>query len=246
MYIYGKNPVKELLSDSNSRIEEIIVSKDTKHDRPAELIKFAKQRGIKISFLSRDAISRISDSTAHQGIVARVADFDYADISHITDIAKNRGENLLLVILDHIEDPHNLGAIIRSANVLGAHGVVIPKDRAASVTPAVIKVASGATKHVPVAKVVNLAMLIKDLKQDGVWIVGADAGATPVHRENLGDSDLALVVGNEGKGLSPRVKKECDFLVSIPQVGKVSSLNASVAAGVLLYEIMRQRNEDAK
>jgi 23S rRNA (guanosine2251-2'-O)-methyltransferase len=146
------------------------------------------------------------------------------------------------LILDHIEDPQNLGAMIRTVNVLGAHGVVIPKDRSASVTPAVIKASAGATSFIPVARVINIVSVMKELKKKGLWIVGADQSAPKaVFEEDLGRLDLALVIGSEGKGLGRMVREECDFLVSIPGVGEVSSLNASVAAGIMIYEVMRQR-----
>ncbi|MEZ4546651.1 MAG: 23S rRNA (guanosine(2251)-2'-O)-methyltransferase RlmB [Thermodesulfobacteriota bacterium] len=158
------------------------------------------------------------------------------------EASRSKLEKLLVVILDHLEDPQNLGAIIRTVDVLGAHGVVIPKDRAASVTPAVIKASAGAVNHVPVARVTNISNVIEELKREGVWIAGADAKAPKaVYEEDLSKVDLGLVIGNEGKGISAKVREKCDFLVSIPQSGTVTSLNASVSAGVLIYEIMRQR-----
>ncbi|MFA9408590.1 MAG: 23S rRNA (guanosine(2251)-2'-O)-methyltransferase RlmB, partial [Candidatus Dadabacteria bacterium] len=176
---------------------------------------------------------------------ARIKDYEYHNLADIVSRTKEKGDKLLLIILDHLEDPQNLGAIIRTADVLGAHGVVIPKDRAASVTPAVVKASSGAVSYMPVSRVVNLANVIRDLKKGGVWIVGADSSSsTSVHQEDFKNLDIALVIGNEGKGLSQKIKSECDFLVSIPQSGKVSSLNASVAAGVMIYEIIRQRTSN--
>ena len=242
MIIYGRNPVKELLSDPDSGIEEILILKDGRKEGAAEILTLAKGRGIKVLLLPKDAITRISGTTAHQGAAARIPDFEYSDVESILGLAEGRGEKLLLVILDHIEDPQNLGAIVRTVNFLGAHGVVIPKDRAASVTPAVVKASSGAVNHVLIAKVVNLSTIIEVLKKKGVWIVGADPAApVPVFGEDLGKVDIALVIGNEGKGLGQKLKEQCDFLVSIPQSGKVTSLNASVSAGILIYEVMRQR-----
>ncbi|MEQ9618595.1 MAG: 23S rRNA (guanosine(2251)-2'-O)-methyltransferase RlmB [Deltaproteobacteria bacterium] len=242
MLIYGKNPVKELLSDSNSRIEEILISQDLRKDKSSDIFTLAKKRGIKVTFLPRDAISRLTNSTSHQGIAARIPEYEYAPVESILEKARAGEEKLLLVVLDHIEDPQNLGAIIRTVNALGAHGVVIPKDRAASVTPAVIKASSGAASHVLISRVVNISTVIDDLKGKGVWIVGADASAPkPLYGEGFGNLDLAVVIGNESKGLGRKVKENCDFLVSIPQSGRVSSLNASVSAGILLYEIIRQR-----
>ncbi len=242
MIIYGRNPVKELLSDPDSKIEEILILKDGGKEGASEIFKLAKERGIKVLLLPKDAITRVSGTTAHQGAAARIPEFDYGSVEDILGFAGGRGERLLLVILDHIEDPQNLGAIVRTVNVLGAHGVIIPKDRAASVTPAVVKASSGAVNHVLIARVVNLSTVIDVLKKKGVWIVGADPAApAPVHGEDLGRVDVALVIGNEGKGLGQKLKEQCDFLVSIPQSGKVTSLNASVSAGILIYEIMRQR-----
>ncbi len=242
MIIYGRNPVKELLSDPDSKIEEILILKDGGKEGTADIFTHAKERGIKVLLLPKDAITRISGTTAHQGVAARIADFEYSGIVNILGFAEGRGEKLLLVVLDHIEDPQNLGAIVRTVNVLGAHGVIIPKDRAASVTPAVVKASSGAVNHVLIAKVVNLSSIIEVLKKKGVWIVGADPAApVPAFNEDLGKVDIALVIGSEGKGLGQKLKEQCDFLVSIPQAGKVASLNASVSAGILIYEILRQR-----
>lgn len=243
MIIYGKNPVKEALSDSLSGIDEIILNKDTKLDKSSDIVKLAKERGIKVSYVPREALTRLAGTSSHQGVAARVREFEYSDVPQILKQAKDKGESLLLVILDHIEDPQNLGAIIRTAEFLGAHGVVIPKDRAAPVTPAVNRSSSGAVNHVRIARVVNLSSVIRDLKKNGVWIVGADAAsAKSVYNEDFRNLDIALVIGSEGRGLAKSIREACDFLVSIPKSGEVSSLNASVAAGIMLYEIVRQRD----
>ena len=242
MIIYGKNPVKEAISQTLSKIEEILISQELEKERISDIIRLAREKNVKVSFLPRDAISRITGTSSHQGIAARISEFEYSNVDNILSNAKKKGERLLIILLDHIEDPQNLGAIIRTVNVLGAHGVIIPKDRAASVTPAVVKASAGAVSFVPIARVVNLVITIRDLKKKGVWIVGADQSATKsVFEEELGTLDLALVVGSEGKGLTRLVREECDFLVSIPNLGEVSSLNASVAAGIMIYEILRQR-----
>ena len=242
MIIYGKNPVKEAISQTLSKIEEILISQELEKERISDIIRLAREKNVKVSFLPRDAISRITGTSSHQGIAARISEFEYSNVDNILSNAKKKGERLLIILLDHIEDPQNLGAIIRTVNVLGAHGVIIPKDRAASVTPAVVKASAGAVSFVPIARVVNLVITIRDLKKKGVWIVGADPSATKsVFAEELGALDLALVVGSEGKGLTRLVREECDFLVSIPNLGEVSSLNASVAAGIMIYEILRQR-----
>ena len=242
MIIYGKNPVKEALSDSGSGVDEVIVNKDAKSDNVSEIVKLAKVKGVKVSFLPREALTRLAGNASHQGVLAKIRDFEYSDISQILKSARDRGESILIVILDHIEDPQNLGAIVRTVDFLGASGVVIPKDRAAAVTPSVIKASSGAVNHVPIARVVNIGRVIRDLKMNGVWIVGADADSRQtVYGQDFRNLDIALVVGSEGRGLAKSVKDSCDFLVSIPRLGKVSSLNASVAAGMMLYEIVRQR-----
>lgn len=243
MIIYGKNPVNEVLSDPLSGIDEIIINKDAKSDKPSDIVKLAKVRGVKVSYLPREALTRLTGTPSHQGVAARVQEFKYSDVSRILKKAKDKGESPLLVILDHIEDPQNLGAIIRTVNFLGAHGVVIPKDRAAPVTPSVSKSSSGAVNHVHIARVVNLSSVIRDLKKNGVWIVGADAASTKsVYNEDFRNLDIALVIGSEGRGLAKSIREACDFLVSIPKSGEIASLNASVAAGIMLSEIMRQRN----
>lgn len=242
MIIYGKNPVKEAISQTLSKIEEILISQELEKERISDIIRLAREKNVKVSFLPRDAISRITGTSSHQGIAARISEFEYNNVDNILSNAKKKGERLLIILLDHIEDPQNLGAIIRTVNVLGAHGVIIPKDRAASVTPAVVKASAGAVSFVPIARVVNLVITIRDLKKKGVWIVGADPSATKsAFEEELGTLDLALVIGSEGKGLTRLVREECDFLVSIPNLGEVSCLNASVAAGIMIYEIVRQR-----
>ncbi len=245
MIIYGKNPIIELLSNPSSEIEELYISRNDKSNEASEILKTAKSRGIRTSSLTKESLSELCDTHSHQGIAARIKDYEYHNLADIVSRTKEKGDKLLLIILDHLEDPQNLGAIIRTADVLGAHGVVIPKDRAASVTPAVVKASSGAVSYMPVSRVVNLANVIRDLKKGGVWIVGADSSSsTSVHQEDFKNLDIALVIGNEGKGLGNNIKSECDFLVSIPQSGKVSSLNASVAAGILVYEIIRQRTSN--
>lgn len=238
LIIYGKNPVLELLSNPSSDIEELYFSRDDN----SEFVKLAKSRGVKVSHLSREDLTNLCDTGSHQGIAARIKDFEYTDLDETLSSSKKKKENLLLIILDHLEDPQNLGAIIRTADVLGAHGVVIPKDRAAAITPAVVKASAGAVSHMPVSRVTNLATVIRDLKKQGVWLVGADSSASKsVFQEDFSNIEIALVIGNEGKGLGHKIKSECDFLVSIPLRGKVSSLNASVAAGIMMYEIVRQR-----
>jgi len=241
LLIYGKNPVRELLSDPGSKIEEVLLSQDAKRDGNSEIFSLAKKRKIKVKLLPKDALTRMTGTLNHQGAAARVPEHEYAGVDRILDEARKKGGKLLVVILDHIEDPQNLGAIIRTVDVLGGHGVIIPKDRAASVTPAVMKASAGAVNHVLISRVTNISSVIEDLKGKGVWIVGADATASkPVYEEDLTGLDIALIIGSEGRGLGQKVKKKCDFLVSIPQSGNVSSLNASVSAGIMIYEILSQ------
>ena len=241
MIIYGKNPIKEALYRS-SKIEEVLISEGGEKERVSEILKLAREKKIKISFLPREALSRISGTSHHQGIVAKISEFEYKEVDQILSYANEKGERLFIVILDHIEDPQNLGGIIRTVNVLGAHGIIIPKDRAASVTSSVIKASAGAAGFVRIARVVNLVTTIRDLKKRNVWIVGAHPLASKlVFEEDFSRLDLALIIGGEENGLKRLVREECDFLVSIPGMGEVSSLNASVAAGIIIYEIMRQR-----
>ncbi|HSE83718.1 MAG TPA: 23S rRNA (guanosine(2251)-2'-O)-methyltransferase RlmB [Thermodesulfobacteriota bacterium] len=242
MIIYGKNAVREALAQPSAYVEEVLISEEGKKDRTSEIVKLAREKNVKVSFLPREALSRVSGTPHHQGVAAKIPEFEYQGVDSILSRAKAKGERLLAVILDHIEDPQNLGAIIRTVNVLGGHGVIIPKDRAAGVTPSVVKASAGATGFVPISRVVNLAATIRDLKEENIWVVGAERGASKsVFEEDLSKVDLAIVIGNEGKGLTRLVREECDFLLTIPNLGEVSSLNASVAAGIMIYEVVRQR-----
>ncbi|MFQ5787649.1 MAG: TrmH family RNA methyltransferase, partial [Thermodesulfobacteriota bacterium] len=184
MIIYGKNPVREFLLQPSSYIEEVFLSNEIDRDSIREIIQLAEKNRIKISYLTRYDLTKISETNSHQGIAARISEFKYKDVSEILDIVTQKGEKLLILILDHIEDPQNLGAIIRSVNVLGAHGVIIPKDRSASVTPAVVKASAGAVSYVPISKVVNIVRVIRELKNKGIWIVGAElASPKLIHDE---------------------------------------------------------------
>ena len=247
MIIYGKNPVMEALSDTASGVDEVIVNKDLKSKEISDIVRIAQKKDVKVSYLPKEALGRLSEGGNHQGVLAKVRDFKYTDFSDLLNRARDRDGNVLLVILDHIEDPQNLGAIVRTAEFLGADGIVIPKDRAAAVTAAVIKASSGAVNHIPIARVVNLGRVIKELKKEGVWIAGADAESEQgLYAQDFKGLDIAVVIGSEGRGLTKSVRDSCDFLVSVPKSGKVSSLNASVAAGMMLYEIVRQREPDSR
>jgi 23S rRNA (guanosine2251-2'-O)-methyltransferase len=241
LIIYGKNPVREFLVQPSSNILEVFVASEIKRADISELLRLAEGRGIKVTYLSRESLSKTARTTSHQGVAARLSDYAYAAVSEISRKAKERGENLLVVILDHLEDPQNFGAIIRSVCVLGAHGIIIPKDRSVSVTPAVVKTSAGTASAVSVSMVTNIVRVMDELKKSGIWIVGADPSADKsIADQDLVGLDIALVIGSEGKGLKRLVRDECDFLVSIPTIGGLS-LNASVAAGIMIYEIQRQR-----
>jgi 23S rRNA (guanosine2251-2'-O)-methyltransferase len=241
LIIYGKNPVREFLLQSSSKIIEVLISSEIKRADTDDLIRLAEERGIKITYLSRESLSKTARTTSHQGVAARVSDYDYVGVSQILGKAKESGEKLLVVILDHLEDPQNFGAIIRSVYVLGGHGIIIPKDRSVSVTPAVVKTSAGTASAVSISMVTNIVRVLTELKKSGVWIVGADPSAeTSISDQDLVGLDIAMVIGSEGKGLKRLVREECDFLVSIPTIGALS-LNASVAAGIMIYEIQRQR-----
>jgi 23S rRNA (guanosine2251-2'-O)-methyltransferase len=246
LIIYGKNPVREFLSQNSTKIEELFVSSGIRSSSVVGITKLAEDRGIKVSYLPKLDLAKLTKTNSHQGIAARIPDFEYQNVSELLEHCERRREKLLIVVLDHIEDPQNLGAIIRTVNVLGAHGIIIPKDRSASITPAVIKASAGAVNFVRIARVVNIVRVIRELKTKGIWVVGAEPQASkPIYDEDLYDLDLVLVIGSEGMGLKRMVKKECDYLLSIPTGGEVSSLNASVAAGLMIYEITRQRRTKA-
>lgn len=241
MIIYGKNPVREFLRQPSCNILELYISSEIKRPDIRDLLSLAEQRGIKVTYLSRESLSKIAKTSSHQGVAARMSDYYYVAVSEILSKAKQRGESLLVVILDHLEDPQNFGAIIRSVHVLGAHGIIIPKDRSVAVTPAVVKTSAGTASAVSISMVTNIVRVINDLKKSGVWIVGADPSADKsISDQDLVGLDIALVVGSEGKGLKRLVRGECDFLASVPTTAALP-LNASVAAGIMIYEIQRQR-----
>ena len=237
--VEGRNPVAELIKTCR-RVNVLLAAKGV--DRTGErIINEARDRGVKVEWVDRKILDRMSQTGSHQGIIALVERFCYAGGPEtIAEAARSKGEDPLVVVLDKICDPHNLGAIIRTAYCCGAHGIVIPKRNAAGVTPAVIKSSAGAVEHLPVVQVTNTVRVIEQLKEMGLWIAGADMGGEVMYKADLG-GPLALVVGSEGGGIRRLVREKCDFLVSVPMKGDLSSLNASVAAGVLLYEVLRQR-----
>ena len=239
MYIYGRNPVKEAYR-AGKTIEKLFILKGEFDPTLNTIRKLAKEQRTVISLVDRYALDKMANGGNHQGVVAAVTDFEYSDVDDILALAKEKDEPLLVVILDGITDPHNLGAIIRSAECFGAHGIIIPKHRSVSVNDTVIKVASGATEHILVAKVTNINDAIRDLKDKGVWIYATDFDGDNPKTVNL-TGDIAIVIGSEGEGIHRLTKDLSDATLTIPQYGKVNSLNASVAAGIVLYEATRQR-----
>lgn len=236
MKIYGKNPVKEILTGTR-KIHKVYLLNNFKD---AKLIKEIEKKNIQIEYTKKAILDKMADG-AHQGIVAEVEDFKYQSMQDIFDNIRE-DEQGLIVILDHLEDPHNLGAIIRTVDAVGAHGVIIPKNRSVGLTPTVLKSSTGALEYVPVHQVTNLVNTIDYLKKQGYWVVGTDAHGSSDYRAIDYDMPVVLIIGSEGKGMSNIVSKACDFKVNLPMRGHVNSLNASVSAAILMYEIMSKRN----
>lgn len=237
--IFGRNPVMEALK-SDRTINKIWLVKGEQKGSIREIVALAKEKRITLQLVERSKLDTMFPHENHQGVAASIAAADYVDWQDIVDAARAKGEEPLLVILDELEDPHNLGAILRSVDAVGAHGVIIPKRRAVPLTDGVAKASAGAIEHVPVARVSNVVQVMKELQKQGIWIAGADMHGQYLHKQDL-TGPLAIVIGSEGKGLGKLVRESCDYIVSIPMQGKINSLNASVAAGVLLYEVYRQR-----
>lgn len=238
-HIEGRNAVLEAFR-SGKTIDKLFVL-DGCQDGPIKTITREARRGDTIiQYVSKERLDQISETGKHQGVIAISAAYAYSEVEDILEVARQKGEPPFLIILDGIEDPHNLGAIIRTANLCGAHGVIIPKRRAVGLTPTVAKTSAGAINYTPVAKVTNISNTIKELKEQGMWFVCADMGGTDMYDLNLTGS-IGLVIGNEGDGVSKLVRENCDMIASIPMKGDIDSLNASVATGVLAYEIVRQR-----
>jgi 23S rRNA (guanosine2251-2'-O)-methyltransferase len=240
-FIYGINTVAEALKARGRAFEWVGVAKERNDLRLQRVIEDCRKNGIAVRFLPRPELDRMAGNNSHQGIVAVTSSKQYSDLDDV--ISGKRGTHSLIVILDGIEDPHNLGAILRTADAAGANGVVIPERRAASVTGTVAKTSAGASEHLPVAKVTNISRTIEELKSRDFWSVGLDERGSQTYDSVDYNMNCALVLGAEGKGLHDLVKKKCDILVSIPMLGNVPSLNVSVAAGVVLYEIVRQRQK---
>ena len=237
--IEGRNAVIEAFR-SGKPIDKIFIL-DGCQDGPIMTIKReASKHDTMIKYVAKERLDQMSETGKHQGVIAYAAAYEYAQVEDILENARKKGEDPFIFILDNIEDPHNLGAIIRTANLAGAHGVIIPKNRAAGLTATVARTSAGALNYTPVAKVTNISKTIEDLKKEGLWFVCADMGGTTMYQLNL-KGPIGLVIGNEGDGVSRLVREKCDMIASIPMKGDIDSLNASVAAGVLAYEIVRQR-----
>lgn len=237
--IEGRNAVIEAFR-AGKAIDKLFIL-DGAQDGPIQTIKReAKKRDTMIKFVTKERLDQLSETGKHQGVVAYAAAYTYAEVEDVLAAARSKNEAPFIFLLDNIEDPHNLGAIIRTANLAGAHGVIIPKNRAAGLTAAVARASAGALNYMPVARVTNLAQTMEALKKEGLWFVCADMGGTTMYQLDL-TGPIGLVIGNEGDGVGRLVREKCDFVASIPMKGDIDSLNASVAAGVLAYEIVRQR-----
>ena len=239
--IYGIHPVREALLSGTLNTQRVFVGTKNPNPQLQTVMDLAHKEGVPITFSSREELDRMARGGVHQNIVGVIQDFPYADLSEVLSRPGREETKKLILILDSIQDPQNLGSLIRTASGTGVHGLILPKDRAAGITPSVIKVSAGATAHLPIVRVVNIANTIETLKREGIWVYGAAGEATtPIYQLDF-TVDVAIVIGSEGKGIRPLVKKKCDQLFSIPMNGPISSFNASVSGGMILYEVMRQR-----
>ena len=237
--IEGRNAVIEAFR-AGKTIDKLYVQDGLKDGPIQTILREAKKRDVKVNFVEKDRLNGMSATGHHQGVIAIAASYSYAEVEDILAKAAEKGEPPFIIILDGVEDPYNLGAIVRTANQAGAHGVIIPKNRAVGLTASVARTSAGALNYTPVAKVTNIARTMEDLKKQGLWFVCADMDGTVMYDLDL-TGPIGLVIGNEGSGVSELVKKNCDFIAAIPMKGEIDSLNASVAAGILSYEIVRQR-----
>ena len=235
----GRNSVMEAIKAGRT-IDKVYIQDGIRDGAISSILSKLKGTGTSVSFVKKQRLDMMSETGHHQGIIAQTTAYEYAEIDDIFELAKKKGEPPFIIILDEIEDPHNLGAIIRTANICGAHGVIIPKHRATGLTATVVRASAGAVNFTPVVKVTNISNTIEELKLKGLWFACADMDGEVMYKCNLTGA-IGLVIGNEGSGGSRLVKEKCDYIVSIPMMGQIQSLNASVAAGVLAYEIVRQR-----
>ena len=239
-YIIGRNPVLEALK-SERDINKIWIAEGSQKGSMGQIIELAKEKKVLVQFVPKKKIDGMGVGI-HQGVVAAVAAYQYAELDDLFAVAEKRNEAPFFLILDELEDPHNLGSIMRTADATGAHGIIIPKRRSVALTATVAKASTGAIEYIPVARVTNLARTVEELKDRGLWIVGTDAKGSDDYRNLDGKMSIGIIIGSEGKGMSRILKEKCDFLVHMPMVGKVTSLNASVAASLLMYEVYRKRN----
>ena len=239
LVIEGRNAVLEALR-SGKPMDKLYVLDGCQDGPIRTIVREAKKHDVILQFVTKERLNQLSETGKHQGVIAHAAAYEYAQVEDMLELAKSRGEDPFIFLLDNIEDPHNLGAIIRTANLAGAHGVIIPKRRAVGLTATVARTSAGALNYTPVARVTNLKKTVEDLKKQGLWFVCADMDGTMMYDLDL-KGPIGLVIGNEGEGVSRLMKENCDFVAGIPMKGDIDSLNASVAAGVLAYEIVRQR-----
>lgn len=240
-FIYGINAVLEALRAEQRILDQVFIAKEKQGAPFQTLRQLAREKGIPIQLRPKEALTELARTERHQGVIGLRADSLYASLEDLLRSIRSAPGYALVLILDGIEDPQNLGSLIRTAEACGVQGIIIPKDRAVGVTPAVVKASAGAAAHIPVVRVTNLARTLEELKKEGLWIVGADARGQKNLYEMKFDMDVGLVIGSEGKGIRPLVLKRCDYTVSIPLQGKVSSLNAAIAGAVILFEILRQQ-----
>lgn len=237
--IIGRNPVIEALR--NKREMEKIMIADGSEGSISKIVAMARENGVRVDYRERSLLDKLAGAKSHQGVIAFVSAYEYSSLQDVFELAEERNEKPFIMILDDVEDPHNLGAIMRTCECVGAHGVIIPKRRSAGLTETVVKASAGAVEYVPCVRVSNIAQTIDKLKEMGVWIAACDMGGADYYRQDLSGS-LGIVIGSEGKGISRLVKEKCDFTVSMPMMGKINSLNASNAAAVIMYEVRRQRD----
>ncbi|MEK4197878.1 23S rRNA (guanosine(2251)-2'-O)-methyltransferase RlmB [Cytobacillus sp. FSL K6-0265] len=239
-FIIGKNAVIEALK-SERDMNKIMVAEGSQKGQMQQVVGLAKEMGVLVQFVPKKKLDQMELGN-HQGVVAHVAAYQYAELDDLFKKAEDSGQAPFFILLDEIEDPHNLGSIMRTADAVGAHGIIIPKRRAVGLTATVAKASTGAIEHIPVARVTNLARTIDELKERGVWIAGTDASGKQDYRQLDGVMPIGLVIGSEGKGMGRLIREKCDFLISLPMAGRVTSLNASVAAALLMYEVYRKRS----
>lgn len=237
--VYGKNTVIELIK-ANHKIKEILISEQI-YKNSKELLALIDKNKIKFQVIDKKTLNNIVDGN-HQGIIAKIEPFKYFSIEDILNEAKKRNEKPFIIILDGLMDPHNLGAILRTADACGVHGIIIPKNRSVSLNSTVAKLSTGAINYVKVAKVTNLSNTIKELKKNNIWVIGTDIDTNLDYRKMSANDAIAIVIGNEGKGISRLVKENCDLLIKLPMKGRIGSLNASVATSIIMYEVLNQRN----